>query len=152
MAALDRAIAIALEAHAEQVDKLGDAYILHPLRVMMQMNTDEGRIVAVLHDVLEDCPEMTLLEMFERGIPRALLDAVDILTRRKGEDYRTFIERCAAAPIARSVKIADIRDNLDPARFSMLEMSTQTRLDAKYLPALARLLYGAWPVDPKEGR
>ena len=62
MATLGRAIAIAAEAHSGQFDKAGAPYILHPLRVMLSLSTEEERIVGVLHDLVEDCEEWT----FER--------------------------------------------------------------------------------------
>ncbi len=52
---LEKAIKIAVEAHTGQVDKSGNPCILYPLRVMLSLNTEEGRIVGVLHDVVEDC-------------------------------------------------------------------------------------------------
>jgi len=56
---LEKAIKIAVEAHMGQVDKGGNPYILHPLRVMLSLNSEEERIVGVLHDVVEDCEGWT---------------------------------------------------------------------------------------------
>ena len=109
---LPRAIALAAEAHDGQVDKAGAPYILHPLRVMLQMETDEERIVAVLHDILEDThvDGHTISNLFGSEI----FTAVYALTRQKDETYHAFIERAKKNPLARKVKIADIRDNLRP--------------------------------------
>jgi hypothetical protein len=56
MSTLEHAIALAACAHAGQVDKAGQPYILHPLRVMLRLSGADERIVAVLHDVVEDTP------------------------------------------------------------------------------------------------
>ena len=114
---LERAIAIAAEAHAGQKDKAGNPYLLHPLRVMLAVKAPEERIVAVLHDVVEDTP-WTLDALRAEGFSRGVVNAVDALTRRKGEEYFEFVRRAVAHPIARPVKIADLRDNLDMTRIA----------------------------------
>jgi ribosomal protein S18 acetylase RimI-like enzyme len=115
MTLLNDAIALAAQAHAGQVDKAGAPYILHPLRVMLAQETDEARIAAVLHDVVEDTG-WTLAALAERGFPPAALAAVDALTRRAGESYDEFVVRAGADHIARRVKLADLCDNLDLRR------------------------------------
>lgn len=111
---LDEAIILATQAHADQVDKGGAPYILHPLRVMMAMTTEQERIVAVLHDVVEDSDYALSDLAAEFGWD--VYDAVDALTRRDGETYEAFIKRCAQNPIARRVKLADLADNMDLSR------------------------------------
>ncbi len=114
MGRLEQAIALAAEAHSGQVDKAGQPYILHPLRVMMAMAPDEDfRIAAVLHDVVEDCPSWSLERLRAEGISGTALDAIDAVTRRGGESYDAFIKRSARNGIGRLVKIADLRDNTD---------------------------------------
>jgi (p)ppGpp synthase/HD superfamily hydrolase len=117
MSTLERAIAIAAAAHAGQVDKAGAPYILHPLRVMLRLQTDEERIVAVLHDVVEDC-DWSLDDLRAEGFSAAVLRAIDSVTKREGEDYETFVARAAADPIGRRVKLADLQDNSDPTRMA----------------------------------
>jgi (p)ppGpp synthase/HD superfamily hydrolase len=113
---LNEAIALAAKAHEGQVDKLGQPYILHPLRVMQAMETDDERIVAVLHDVVEDT-HISLATLRELGLPDGLLAAVDAITRVVGEPYMPdYIERIAGNPIARKVKLADLADNLSVTR------------------------------------
>lgn len=108
---LKQAISIALDAHTEQTDKADETYIRHPLRVMVQMDTDTERIVAVLHDVVEDS-EYNLDQIEERfGVD--IRDAVDALTQRDSESYSEFVDRTAENPSTRRVKIADIEDNMD---------------------------------------
>lgn len=113
MGDLTRAIIMATEAHSFQLDKTGQPYILHPLRVMLAQDDDVSRIVAVLHDVVEDTfaiYEDVILAVFGASIH----EAVFALTRQDGETYEAFILRAKANPIARRVKIADIKDNLRP--------------------------------------
>ena len=124
---LARAIALAAEQHAHQVDKAGQPYILHPLRLMMRMETPERMMAAVLHDVVEDGEGVTLDTLRAAGFPEAVVTAVDHLTKRPEEDaagddgYRAFVQRAARDPIALHVKLADIEDNLDVRRLSNLD-------------------------------
>ncbi|WP_166360222.1 GTP pyrophosphokinase [Pseudomonas akapageensis] len=115
MSTLERAIAVAAKAHEGQRDKAGAAYILHPLRVMMRVDTTEQRIVAVLHDVLEDSA-MTLADLAREGFPLKILAAVEALSRRPDESYQAFVERLSDDPLAKAVKLADIADNSDLSR------------------------------------
>jgi (p)ppGpp synthase/HD superfamily hydrolase len=115
MATLERAIQIAAAAHAGQIDKAGQLYILHPLRVMLAVATMDERIAAVLHDVVEDT-SITLEQLRAEGFSPAVVEAVDALTKRSGEDRITAAKRAAANPIARIVKLADNADNMDLSR------------------------------------
>jgi GTP diphosphokinase / guanosine-3',5'-bis(diphosphate) 3'-diphosphatase len=112
---LERAIAIACEAHAGQVDKAGQPYILHPLRLMLRMSTEAERITAVLHDVVEDSA-FTLEDLMAERFALEVVRAVDALSRREGEEYMEFVRRAAADPIAGPVKRVDLEDNLDLTR------------------------------------
>ena len=115
MSTLERAIAIAAAAHAGQKDKAGQPYILHPLRVMLALQKEEERIVAVLHDVVEDT-KITPEILRSEGFTEAILSAIDSVTKREGEDYETFVLRAAANPIGREVKLSDLTDNSDLSR------------------------------------
>lgn len=115
MATLEAAIRLAVEAHAGQVDRYGAPYILHPLRVMLRLETELEQMVAVLHDVVEDTP-VTLAALQEAGFPLTVVEAVDHLSRRAGETYEAFIERLRPHPLARRVKLADLEDNMDLRR------------------------------------
>lgn len=137
MPTLEHAIALAANAHRGQLDKSGQPYILHPLRVMFRCQTDAQRIVAVLHDVIEDTPT-TPDDLRRLGYPDEILAALDCLTKRQGEPYEAFVERAAANPIARAVKIADIEDNLDLRRLPGVSDADVARL-ARYVKAWRRL-------------
>lgn len=112
MSNLNVAIKIAAEAHMGQSDKAGDPYILHPLRVMMQLDTETERIVGVLHDVLEDTT-VDVTELLKQGFSGQVIEAMDSVTRRKEESYFEFIQRAKRNPIGKKVKIADLKDNMD---------------------------------------
>jgi (p)ppGpp synthase/HD superfamily hydrolase len=115
---LERAIAIASEAHAGQVDKGGAPYVMHPLRMMLRLSSNEERIVAVLHDVCEDCHGWTFERLRGEGFSEPVIEALRSVTKRDGEDYEAFVLRAAANPIGRRVKLADLRDNCDLSRIA----------------------------------
>lgn len=117
MSTLEKAIEIAARAHAGQMDKGGNPYILHPLRLMLSQSDPAARIAAVLHDVVEDTP-VTLDDLRQVGFAADVLTAVDALTKRAGEDRLSAARRAAANPIARLVKLADVTDNMDLRRIS----------------------------------
>jgi hypothetical protein len=137
MSTLERAVAIAAEAHAGQLDKAGAPYILHPLRLMLEMETAEERIAAVLHDVVEDT-DWTLKRLRGEGFSPAVVEAVDALTRRDGETYEAFVLRAGRNPIGRRVKLADLRDNCDLSRIAHPTRKDLDRV-AKYERAIAVL-------------
>ena len=119
MSLIEKAIAIAVEAHKGQKDKAGDPYILHPLRVMFRMETREEMVVAVLHDVLEDTP-ITPDQLKEMGFSETVLEALDSVTKRAGERYEDFVQRAALHPIGKKIKLADLRDNMDLSRLEKI--------------------------------
>jgi (p)ppGpp synthase/HD superfamily hydrolase len=117
MATLGRAIAIAAQAHQEQRDKAGAPYILHPLRMIAQLHGEAERIVAVLHDLIEDT-DWTLDQLRAEGFNDEVLAAIDCLTKRDDESYEAFIERASHNELARKVKLADLEDNMDLRRIA----------------------------------
>lgn len=153
MSTLDTAIKIAVDAHAGQVDKAGEPYILHSLCVMLAMETEEERIVAVLHDAPEDNPNVLFNDLYDAGIPMPALTSLEALTKRKGEPYRDYIERCASDPIAKKVKLADLADNTNPERLNKLPREMGSRLLSKYTGAFIRLSQkpGIAPPEKVEG-
>ena len=135
---LGRAARIAAVAHEHQVDKAGGAYILHPLRLMARAQTDDERIVALLHDVVEDS-NWTLDALRAEGFPPHIMDAMGRLTSQDGESYDDFISRVLANPLAVRVKLLDIEDNMDMTRLGALTDKDLDRL-RKYHAARQRLL------------
>ena len=114
---LERAIEIAVLAHKGQIDKAMSPYILHPLRIMLALETDEERIVGVLHDVVEDS-EWTFEMLEQEGFSETILTALASVTAIPGEAYDTFIARAAKNPVGRRVKQADLADNMDLKRIN----------------------------------
>ncbi len=135
MSTLERAIAIAAQAHAGQVDKAGAPYVLHPLRMMLRVSSPEERIVAVLHDVCEDCPGWSFDRLKAEGFSDRILAALDSVTKRDGEDYESFVRRAAADPIGRAVKLADLSDNCDLSRIAAPSQRDYERIE-KYRRAI----------------
>ena len=115
MCHLEDAIALAALAHRGQVDKAGLPYVLHPIRVMLALDSETERIVGVLHDLIEDT-DCSLEDLRHKGFPPEVIGAVDCLTRRPGEDYDAYVARVRINPVARRVKLADLEDNLDASR------------------------------------
>lgn len=132
---LYNAYKIAEKAHAGLVDKAGVDYIYHPVRVSKRFpeHDYESRIVALLHDVLEDS-SMTAEDLANEGIPKHLVNAVVCLTRKPGEDYSDFILRCSSNKMAARVKLEDLNDNLDVTRLKVISEIDRKRLN-KYLQA-----------------
>ena len=137
MSTLERAVAIAAEAHAGQVDKAGAPYLLHPLRLMLQMETLEERMVAVLHDVVEDS-DWSFERLRREGFSENVLEGIDAVTRREGETYEEFVLRASRHPIGRRVKLADLRDNSDLSRIASPTEKDRERVE-KYRRAIERL-------------
>ena len=119
MATLDRAIQIAGEVHQGQKDKYGAPYILHPIRVMMRVNADIEKIVAILHDVVEDS-DLTLDDLKNEEFSPEVVDAIDALSKRDGEIYGDYINRTTLNEIAIKVKLADLEDNMDLTRIDIV--------------------------------
>jgi (p)ppGpp synthase/HD superfamily hydrolase len=131
---------IATEAHAGQVDKIGDPYIGHPERVAEHIasvgaHDAEAIAVAWLHDVVEDT-DVTLDALRSAGFDEYVVAAVDAVTRRRGESAAEYYGRVSANSLARLVKLADVMDNTDAERMSRLDPETRKRLARKYEWAL----------------
>jgi len=137
MSTLERAICIAARAHEGQKDKAGVHYILHVLRVMLAMSSDDDRIVAVLHDLLEDTP-WTVDALRAEGFSQTIIDAIDGVTHREGESYDAFIQRVGTNAISRRVKLADLTDNADLSRLDEPSQADRVR-SLKYEKAIEML-------------
>jgi len=140
MASLEKAIAIAVEAHAGVVDKGGQPYVLHPLRVMFSVESEHERIAAVLHDVVEDTA-WTLEQLAGQGFAEEVVAAIDALTKRDGEQRLDSAKRARRDPIARQVKIADVTDNMDISRIPEPTARDHERLE-EYAAVIAYLRDG----------
>lgn len=131
---LSKAIRLATKLHEHQVDKAGEPYILHPLRVMLNVESIEGKILAVLHDVKEDC-NITDEELVKEGIPKYLVEKLDFLTKKKNEKYFDYILRAKSDIHAKEVKNADLDDNMNLKRlYPQIDMKKINDID--YLKGL----------------
>lgn len=134
---LSLAIKLAVDAHGATIGKDGTPYILHPLRLMARAEGYRHQIVAVLHDTVEDT-DLTLDKLREHGFPDEIISAVDALSRKEEETYEAFIDRIAENPLATSVKLLDLYDNIDATRLPELGDKELQRI-AKYHRAIVRL-------------
>lgn len=134
---LNTAIKIAQEAFAGMKDEHGNPYVEHALRVMEQMDTEEERIVAVLHDVTEDT-EISLNDLNTYGFSRKILDTIGQLTRRSEMTYFDYIDDISSSELATKIKIAELLDNKDIFRVRKLSFQTYS-LDERCRRALAIL-------------
>ena len=137
MSSLQRAIEIAVEAHRNQTRRDGTPYVLHPLRLMLAVESIDARIVAVLHDVVEDC-DVTLDDIRNEGFSETILTALELVTHAEGVSYEDYISRIKENEIAREVKLADLRDNSNIHELPDLKARDLERLK-KYHLAYIRL-------------
>ena len=131
---VDLALSIARKAHEGQLDKAGVDYIEHPIYVASQVDTEEEKAVALLHDVIEDSP-VSAEELLQAGLPETVVTAVQVLTKKKEQDYQTYLENVKKNPLARVVKLADLKHNSDLSRLSSITEKDRERLK-KYKKAI----------------
>lgn len=131
IALVELARGVAVGAHAGQQDKAGLPYITHPARIAARASTFEERVLAWLHDVVEDT-DVTLKDLATAGFPESIVLQVDALTHRKNEPRLEYYARIMRWPVARQVKLLDIDDNSNPDRLHYLDPETQGRLVGKY--------------------
>ena len=132
-----KAMQLCFDSHKEQVDKSGMPYIFHPLILAEQMDTEETTIVALLHDVVEDT-HITLEDLRSMGFGETVLEAINLMTHEKGVPYMEYVAAIKKNPIARQVKIADLRHNSTLSRLDSVGQKDLERV-AKYNKALAFL-------------
>ncbi len=131
------AMKLCFAAHKDQVDKSGLPYVFHPFHLAEQMQDEAATVVALLHDVAEDT-DMTLEQIAEYGFGKEILDALALLTHTKEVPYMDYVRAIKPNPIARAVKLADLRHNSDLSRMDeVTEKAIQRR--EKYLQAIAFL-------------
>ena len=149
---LEKAIQIAVDAHTGQIDKGNNPYILHPLRVMLSLESEEEQILGILHDVVEDCDGWTYEKLRSEGFSENILDALRSVSKTDREEvefksaceenilkyYLQFISRAKENKIGKKVKIADLKDNLDISRINDITEQDKSRLK-RYQKALELL-------------
>lgn len=125
---LARAISIAAVGFEKVKDKGGHPYILHCLRVMNQMDTEEEKIVAILHDTVED-GVITIEELIKERFSQNVIYALILLTHEKGKPYDEYIKGIATYALATKVKLADLKDNSDITRLKGLTKKDFDRME-----------------------
>jgi GTP diphosphokinase / guanosine-3',5'-bis(diphosphate) 3'-diphosphatase len=119
MSTLEQAIILAATKHEGQLDKAGKPYILHPMAVMASVSNIDEKIVAILHDVLEDT-DVTVDDLYDIGFSTEIVAAIVALTKQKGESRIEAARRTALNPLATIVKLADVAHNMDLSRISVV--------------------------------
>lgn len=138
MTLLAKALEIAQQAHAQQVDKTGAPYLLHVMRVMHRGQTEDEKICGLLHDVVEDSAT-TFEDLQKAGFPDHIITALRCLTKTsENENYEDFIRRVKSNALAVRVKLNDLEDNMDIRRLSVIGEKEAARLN-KYLKAYKEL-------------
>lgn len=131
------ALKLCFEAHGEQKDKSGIPYVFHPFHLAEQMEDEVTTIVALLHDVVEDTP-YTLQDLEAEGFPKEAIEAIDLLTHKPGVPYKDYVLAIKENPIAKAVKLADLKHNSDITRLDVVDEAALERRQ-NYLEALALL-------------
>lgn len=130
---LEIAIRLAEKYHEGQLDKGGYPYIEHPLRVMEGVETIEEKVLAVLHDVLEDC-DISRNQLIKEGIPENLVAKLELLCKGKNEDYFDYIDRIKTDKSTINVKLSDLKDNMNLERLKEVTEMDRKRFE-KYKKA-----------------
>ena len=125
---LQDAIELATKHHKGQVDKAGKPYIKHPIRVMKKLTLTDEKIVAVLHDIVEDT-SVTLEYLKELGYNSCIINSIDCLTKRDGENHENYINRVMSDTVASMVKLSDLEDNMDMSRLKEITEKDKKRLE-----------------------
>ena len=132
-----KAMKLCFEAHKDQTDKSGLPYVFHPFHVAEQMQDEKTTIVALLHDVVEDT-SYTLQDLLAMGFNQEVLDAIALMTHDKNMPYMEYVAKIRENPIARAVKLADLRHNSDLTRMDEITETELKRVE-KYKAAMQLL-------------
>ena len=122
-----KALRICFNAHKDQVDKTGLPYVFHPFHLAEKMNSEEEVCVALLHDVVEDT-DITFEDLINEGFNENIIDALKLLTHNDDTPYMEYVKKIKENPLAKKVKLADLRHNSDLTR---LDLSVD-KIPAKY--------------------
>ena len=133
-----KALCFCFTAHRDQVDKSGLPYVFHPFHLAEQMPDEDTTVTALLHDVIEDT-DYTLQDLQDMDFSSAVLEALALLTHEDTVPYFDYVAALKATPIARTVKLADLRHNSDLTRLDVIDDSARRRAE-KYQAAIALLL------------
>lgn len=132
-----KAMKLCFEAHKDQKDKSGLPYVFHPLHVAEQMPDEKTTVVALLHDVIEDT-SCSMQDLREMGFDEDVLDALALMTHDSSVPYMDYVRKIKDNPIARTVKLADLRHNSDLTRLDEINETALKRVE-KYKAAIQLL-------------
>lgn len=132
-----KAMKLCFSAHKDQVDKGGLPYVFHPFHLAEQMDEEDTVIVALLHDVVEDT-DLTIADLAEMGFSPQVIGAIQVMTHPKGVPYLDYVAGIKSNPIARQVKLADLRHNSDLSRLDQVDDAALARAE-KYRAAMEKL-------------
>lgn len=132
-----KALKLCFAAHKEQLDKSGMPYVFHPFHLAEQMKSEETVVVALLHDVVEDT-DYTLEDLIGMGFPKTVVDAIGLMTHTSGVEYMDYVALIKNNPIARAVKLADLKHNIDVSRLDTITEKDLKRVE-KYTAAIKLL-------------
>ncbi len=129
-----KALSLCFEAHKNQLDKSGMPYVFHPFHLAEQMETEETVVVALLHDLVEDT-DYTIDDLKAMGFPKNVTDAIALMTHDADTEYMDYVARIKTNPIAKAVKLADLRHNSDTTRLDKVTEKDLKRVE-KYTAAI----------------
>ena len=135
-----KALKLCFEAHKEQLDKSGMPYVFHPFHLAEQMTDEASTVVALLHDLIEDT-DHTIEELRGMGFGEQMLEAIALMTHAEGVPYMEYVTAIKGNPIARAVKLADLRHNSDMSRLDSITPYDEERAE-KYRAAIRLLESG----------
>ncbi len=132
-----KALKLCFKAHVHQLDKSGLPYVFHPFHLAEQMKDEFSTVAALLHDVVEDTP-YTFSDLESMSFPPEVIAALRLLTHDPAVPYMEYVAQIKQNPIARAVKLADLRHNSDLTRLDQITPRDLVRIE-KYAAAI-RLL------------
>lgn len=132
-----KALKLCFEAHKNQTDKSGLPYVFHPFHLAEQMETEETTIIALLHDVIEDS-DFTIEDLINMGFDKTVTDAIALMTHKDGVEYMDYVSAIKENPLAKTVKLADLKHNSDLTRLDIVDEKALMRKE-KYSKAIALL-------------
>lgn len=123
-----KALKICFKAHINQVDKTGVPYVFHLFHLAEQMDDEESVCLALLHDVVEDT-SMTFEDLINEGFSEKIISALRLLTHLDSTPYMEYIQKIKENPLAKKVKLADLRHNSDLSRLDLLVDKIPSKLE-----------------------
>lgn len=134
------ALKLLVKYQGEQTDKGGHPYVLHPIRLALQLDNETQRAAALLHDIIEDT-DCTYHILRQEGISEDIIDIVRILTKKKDESYFNYVKRVKDSKNINAIKIKklDLIDNMDLTRLKEVTQKDIDRVENRYKKAFELL-------------